>query len=382
MSHFSSKGIRFSGDSIKSCVCFIDLVDSTKNTITMEGLENIRKYYSTFINSVSEIVKSSSGKVIKNIGDCLLFYFPKTSNNKNENAFREVIDCGSKILNERYKTNKELCNQNLPPFSYRISIDYGILDLALVGDYSQLDLFGSTINLCSKINSSLSVPNEIVIGDNFYRILKSLPLLSNDFNFVNNGEYKITNSSGYPTYLIKRNNTLTHKSTNFNDKISLSARQLKFSVIHNHDDNNYHSRTENGLSSQKKNNNKRRIILVDDEQDILFTYKLVLENYDYHVTSFTDPSIALNYIRDLADFNDLLVVLDIRMKNVNGLQLYQQIKSIDPTIKIIFITALDILDELLSIVPGISQNQIMRKPVDNKEFTSTVEKLFSTENSI
>jgi CheY-like chemotaxis protein len=76
MRNLSSKGIRFSGDSIKSCVCFIDLVDSTKNTITMEGLENIRKYYSTFINSVSDIVKSSSGKVIKNIGDCLLCYFP------------------------------------------------------------------------------------------------------------------------------------------------------------------------------------------------------------------------------------------------------------------------------------------------------------------
>jgi CheY-like chemotaxis protein len=377
MRNLSSKGIRFSGDSIKSCVCFIDLVDSTKNTITMEGLENIRKYYSTFINSVSGIVKSSSGKVIKNIGDCLLFYFPKTSNHNNLDAFREVIDCGSKILNERYKINKELCNQNLPPFSYRITIDYGVLDLALVGDYSQIDLFGSTINICSKINSSLSVPNEIVIGDNFYRVLKSFPLISNDFNFIKNGEYKITNSTGYPTYLIKRTNTLTHKSTNFNDKISFSARQLKSSVIHNHD-HDYYSRTENGLSSQKKNNNKKRIILVDDEQDILFTYKTILTNYNYHVTSFTDPSIALNYIRDLTDFNDLLVVLDIRMKNLNGLQLHQQIKSIDPTIKIIFITALDILDELLSIVPGISQHQIMRKPIDTKEFTSTVEKVLNS----
>ncbi len=79
MKIFSSKGIRFSGDSIKGCVGFIDLVDSTKNTITMEGFDYIRKYYSTFINSISENVKSYSGKVIKNIGDCLLFYFPKTT---------------------------------------------------------------------------------------------------------------------------------------------------------------------------------------------------------------------------------------------------------------------------------------------------------------
>jgi two-component SAPR family response regulator len=54
------------------------------------------------------------------------------------------------------------------------------------------------------------------------------------------------------------------------------------------------------------------------------------------------------------------------MKNVNGLQLHQQIKSIDPTIKILFVTALDILDEFLTIAPGISKEQIIRKPVDEK----------------
>ena len=43
MKNFSSKGIRFSGDSIKGGVGFIDLVYSTKNTITMEGLDYIRR---------------------------------------------------------------------------------------------------------------------------------------------------------------------------------------------------------------------------------------------------------------------------------------------------------------------------------------------------
>jgi two-component SAPR family response regulator len=62
---------------------------------------------------------------------------------------------------------------------------------------------------------------------------------------------------------------------------------------------------------------------------------------------------------------------------LNGFQLHQQIKSIDPTIKILFITALDILDELLSIVPGLSKEQIIRKPVDRKMFTNTVKKLIN-----
>lgn len=72
-----------------------------------------------------------------------------------------------------------------------------------------------------------------------------------------------------------------------------------------------------------------------------------------------------------------MIILDIRMKNLNGLQLHQQIKDIDPTIKIIFVTALDILDELLNIFPGISKEQIMKKPVNKKEFTSTVKNMLN-----
>jgi len=65
------------------------------------------------------------------------------------------------------------------------------------------------------------------------------------------------------------------------------------------------------------------------------------------------------------------------MKNLNGIQLYQQIKSIDPTIKILFITALDILDEFSTIIPGISTKQVMRKSVDKKLFAITVKKLLN-----
>ena len=68
MKNYSFKEIRFSGDSIKSCIGFIDLVDSTKNTITMDNMEYLRRYYSTFINSISKDIKSHSGKIIKKTG--------------------------------------------------------------------------------------------------------------------------------------------------------------------------------------------------------------------------------------------------------------------------------------------------------------------------
>ncbi len=260
MKNFSSKEIRFSGDSIKSCVGFIDLVDSTKNIAAMEGLETIRKYYSTFINSVSNLISSSSdGKVIKNIGDCLLFYFPKTSDINDANSFQNGIECCFKILDERYKINNELSKQHLPPFNYRISMDYGVVDLALVGGYSQMDLFGSTINLCSKINSSssLSVPNEIIIGDNLYRILKSFPTVAaivNNYYFTSSGEYKITETNRYSTYNIRRTNNCAMHITKNNKKDFLTKKQLSS-----------FKENEKRFFFHKKNSAKR-VIIVDDEQ--------------------------------------------------------------------------------------------------------------------
>jgi CheY-like chemotaxis protein len=372
---FTSKEIRFSGDSKKSCICFVDLIDSTKNTITMDNLEHIRIYYSKFINSISKIVKSYGGKVIKNIGDCLLLHFPNTSDNKNEDAFRETIECGLKILDTRYVVNQELSKRNLPPFNYKISMDYGILDLALVGDYSQIDFFGSTINLCSKINNSLSIANQIIIGDNFYRIIKSFSKIVNNYDFINNGECKIAETIGYPTYSIKK-----IIESSFDDNNS-SKKSFRKKLLRSGSPQHFiESKSKKNLSFNKKNNNKPQIIFVDDEKDILFTYESFLKGYGYDIISFTNSSKALKYIKDLSNFNNLLVTLDIRMKNLNGFQLHQQIKSIDPTIQILFITALDILDELLIIVPGLSKDQIMRKPIDKKELINTVKKLLKQYN--
>ena len=58
----------------------------------MDNLESIRKYNNKYINTVSENVKIYNGKVIKNIGDYLLYYFHKTSHNKDIDDFKEDIN--------------------------------------------------------------------------------------------------------------------------------------------------------------------------------------------------------------------------------------------------------------------------------------------------
>ncbi|HKO40633.1 MAG TPA: response regulator, partial [Nitrososphaeraceae archaeon] len=194
----------------------------------------------------------------------------------------------------------------------------------------------------------------------------------NKYNFIDNGEFKITENIGYHTYKLNRSNTLLQNDdTNSTNYVSM---EKQLSLYENFVENKNNKRESFFFHKKKKN---KRIIIVDDEEDVLFTYKSFLKDYDYHIACFTDPTLTLKYIGDLSNFDDLLIILDIRMKNLNGFQLHQQIKAIDPTIKILFVTALDILDELLSIFPGITKGQIMRKPVDKKIFTNTVKSLLS-----
>jgi Adenylate and Guanylate cyclase catalytic domain len=155
MWHHSNKGnknIKFTDDSIKCCVCFIEFLSPINNLISFNDSSQIRDYYCIVINSLSEIIKNSNGKVVKSLGDRLLCYFLNFSDIDNEKAFEEVIECGFEILEKREEINQQLLikNNNLPLVeSYKITIDWGVVDLALAGDNYQIDIFGSTVNICS-----------------------------------------------------------------------------------------------------------------------------------------------------------------------------------------------------------------------------------------
>jgi two-component SAPR family response regulator len=77
-------------------------------------------------------------------------------------------------------------------------------------------------------------------------------------------------------------------------------------------------------------------LIVDDEDDINFTFKVVLQNDGFKVDSFTDPLLALEDFK--AGIYDL-VLLDIVMPVTNGFELYEKIRMIDNKVKICFLTA-------------------------------------------
>lgn len=113
------------------------------------------------------------------------------------------------------------------------------------------------------------------------------------------------------------------------------------------------------------------IMIVDDEPDVLLTYESFLSNAGFNVSTFEEPFNALAEFTSNPRLYDL-IILDIRMENLNGLQLYQCMKAINPTSKLLFASALDAAKELTSVLTDIDFQDIIRKPVDRENFIRTV----------
>jgi CheY-like chemotaxis protein len=76
-----------------------------------------------------------------------------------------------------------------------------------------------------------------------------------------------------------------------------------------------------------------RILLVDDDKDHLKLFTMILENRGYSLDTYSDPAAALLEFKP--NYYDLLL-LDYRMPNLNGLELFARIRERDPTAKAMF----------------------------------------------
>jgi CheY-like chemotaxis protein len=81
---------------------------------------------------------------------------------------------------------------------------------------------------------------------------------------------------------------------------------------------------------------EKRILVVDDEPDNISVFSIGLEDEGFTVDTFTDPQLALSSFK--AKTYDLLI-LDIKMPNMNGFELYEKVNKIDTKLKVCFLTA-------------------------------------------
>ena len=117
-----------------------------------------------------------------------------------------------------------------------------------------------------------------------------------------------------------------------------------------------------------------KILLVDDEPDVTLALKKGLEENGFSVDAFNDPRVAL--LKFKAAYYDLLL-LDIKMADLNGFQLYQEVKKKDNRAKVCFITAYEIYyDRLKEDFPTLNVGCFIKKPVEIQELVKKIRKEF------
>ena len=114
------------------------------------------------------------------------------------------------------------------------------------------------------------------------------------------------------------------------------------------------------------------VLLVDNDEDILFTFKSMLEAEGYHVDSFTDPNEALSHFVQMDPSHYKLVLTDIRMPNMNGFQLYQKLREINSDVRVLFMTAFDVPVNLHDSMPNIKDSDIIKKPIEEEHFVNRI----------
>lgn len=187
--------VSFSGTHQNYCVGIVDMVGSTKVTAHLSK-EQVTQYYSIFLNGMAMIAKDHGALVVKSIGDSLLFYFPKTSDYDTKH-FVCPLKCGISMLECSEIINSKMKKHGLPAVNYRISMDFGRVMLANSVSSSCDDIFGSTVNVCSKINR-LAEPNGMVIGNDMYEIVKDF----DEYDFKSASDFSLGLLYKYPVYSV------------------------------------------------------------------------------------------------------------------------------------------------------------------------------------
>ena len=117
--------------------------------------------------------------------------------------------------------------------------------------------------------------------------------------------------------------------------------------------------------------NNEHILLVDDEEDIAKLFKKALERAGFIVDTYNDPLQSLsNYKAGMYD----LLLLDIKMPEMNGFELYKKIRQIDDKTKVCFMTAFEeYYDEFRKTFPDLKDKEcFIRKPIGMNDLIKSV----------
>ena len=88
-----------------------------------------------------------------------------------------------------------------------------------------------------------------------------------------------------------------------------------------------------------------RLLVVDDEPEICDFLKSFFEDRDFQVETAGSGEAALKAVEA---FHPQVILLDIKMGDMDGLEVLKKVKQANPKVKVIMVTALETTDKIES----------------------------------
>jgi DNA-binding NtrC family response regulator len=122
------------------------------------------------------------------------------------------------------------------------------------------------------------------------------------------------------------------------------------------------------------------VLIVDDHYDIVNVLQIKLQKEGFRVHGFTNPISALDYFK--TDPNKIaLIITDIKMPDMNGIELLLKIREMCSDVKAFIVTAVNIETVKPEIKRhGLEVEEIFQKPFSLDNFTKSVKKYTHTNN--
>jgi|SRR5690349_9945940 two-component SAPR family response regulator len=116
------------------------------------------------------------------------------------------------------------------------------------------------------------------------------------------------------------------------------------------------------------------MMIVDDEQDILQILRSGLSRYGHKVMTFSDPILAVKeFTYNHLDYQ--LILTDLRMPAMSGIELAKKTKEIDPEVKLMIMTAFELTSyELSHDLPFVKMEDLMKKPISLSNVCKVIDK--------
>jgi len=115
------------------------------------------------------------------------------------------------------------------------------------------------------------------------------------------------------------------------------------------------------------------ICLVDDDPSVLKATSRLLASSGWKVESFLDPNTFLRYAETC---QPQVVVIDILMPIMNGLEVQGRLRTISPSTRVIILTSKDDSSVRSKVMAG-GASAFFLKPVDDEEFLAGIESAVS-----